>query len=79
MACGDGIKPAAAPRTAGHRAEFVAALREAGADVVGCNCSITADQMVELVAELRAATDAPLLVEPDEALVPPAIVFELAE
>jgi 5-methyltetrahydrofolate--homocysteine methyltransferase len=43
----------------------VAALLEAGADVVGCNCSITADQMVELVAELRAATDAPLLVEPN--------------
>ena len=43
----------------------VAALLEAGADVVGCNCSITADQMIELVAELRAATDAPLLVEPN--------------
>jgi 5-methyltetrahydrofolate--homocysteine methyltransferase len=43
----------------------VAALLEAGADVVGCNCSLTADQMVELVAELRAATSAPLMVEPN--------------
>jgi 5-methyltetrahydrofolate--homocysteine methyltransferase len=43
----------------------VAALLEAGADVVGCNCSLTADQMVELVAELRAATGAPIMVEPN--------------
>ena len=42
-----------------------AALIEAGADVVGCNCSLTAEQMVELVAELRAATDAPIMVEPN--------------
>jgi 5-methyltetrahydrofolate--homocysteine methyltransferase len=43
----------------------VAALLEAGADVVGCNCSLTAEQMVELVAELRAATSAPIMVEPN--------------
>jgi 5-methyltetrahydrofolate--homocysteine methyltransferase len=43
----------------------VASLLEAGADVVGTNCSLGADQMVELVAELRAATDAPLLAEPN--------------
>ena len=41
------------------------ALLEAGADVVGCNCSIGAEQMVELVAELRAATGAPILAEPN--------------
>jgi len=40
-------------------------LLEAGADVVGCNCSLAADQMVELVADLRAATDAPLIAEPN--------------
>jgi 5-methyltetrahydrofolate--homocysteine methyltransferase len=40
-------------------------LLEAGADVVGCNCSLTADQMIELVAELRAATPAPLMSEPN--------------
>jgi 5-methyltetrahydrofolate--homocysteine methyltransferase len=44
------------------------ALLEAEADVVGCNCSITAEQMIELVAELRAATSAPLLVEPNAGL-----------
>lgn len=43
----------------------VDSLLEAGADVVGTNCSLAADQMVELVAELRAATDAPLLAEPN--------------
>lgn len=36
-----------------------------GADVVGCNCSITADEMIELVGELRAATSAPILAEPN--------------
>jgi len=43
----------------------VGTLLVAGADVVGCNCSLTAEQMVELVAELRAATSAPILVEPN--------------
>jgi len=41
------------------------ALLDAGADVVGCNCSITGELMVELVAEIRAITDAPLLAEPN--------------
>jgi len=40
-------------------------LLEAGADVVGTNCGLGADQMVELVAELRAATDAPIIAEPN--------------
>lgn len=43
----------------------VEGLLEAGADVVGANCSLEADQMVELVAALRAATDAPLMAEPN--------------
>jgi len=43
----------------------VDSLLEAGADVVGTNCSLAADQMVELVAELRAATEAPILAEPN--------------
>jgi len=46
----------------------VAALLEAGADVVGCNCSISAEQMIELVAELRAATSAPIIAEPNAGL-----------
>jgi 5-methyltetrahydrofolate--homocysteine methyltransferase len=36
-----------------------------GADVVGCNCTLTADDMIELVGELRRTTDAPLLAEPN--------------
>lgn len=47
------------PRQAAH------ALVEAGADAVGCNCSIGAEQMVELVAELAGATDVPVLAEPN--------------
>jgi 5-methyltetrahydrofolate--homocysteine methyltransferase len=43
----------------------VVGLLEAGADIVGSNCSLGADQMVELVAEFRAATDAPILAEPN--------------
>ncbi len=43
----------------------VQGLLESGASVVGCNCSIAAEQMIELVAELRAATDAPLMAEPN--------------
>jgi len=47
------------PRQAAH------ALVQAGADAVGCNCSIGAEQMVELVAAFRAATDVPVLAEPN--------------
>jgi 5-methyltetrahydrofolate--homocysteine methyltransferase len=47
------------PRTA------VAALQEAGADVVGCNCSINAEEMVALVGELRAATPGPVHAQPN--------------
>jgi 5-methyltetrahydrofolate--homocysteine methyltransferase len=47
------------PRTA------VAALLDSGADVVGCNCSIAAEEMVALVGELRAATDAPVHAQPN--------------
>ena len=46
-------------------AQAVAALLDAGADVVGANCEITAEEMVGLVAELRAATDAPLVIQPN--------------
>jgi 5-methyltetrahydrofolate--homocysteine methyltransferase len=38
---------------------------DAGADAVGCNCSIGAEQMVELVAAFRSATDVPVLAEPN--------------
>ena len=43
----------------------VGTLLVAGADVVGCNCSIEADEMVGLVGELRAATKAPVVAQPN--------------
>ncbi len=46
-------------------AQAAAALLDAGADVVGANCEITAEEMPALVAELRAATDAPLVMQPN--------------
>ncbi len=46
-------------------AQAVEALLEAGADVVGANCEITAEEMVSLVPVLRSATDAPLIFQPN--------------
>ena len=46
-------------------AQAAAALLDAGADVVGANCEITADAMPALIAEFRAATDAPLIAQPN--------------
>jgi 5-methyltetrahydrofolate--homocysteine methyltransferase len=36
-------------------------LAEAGADVVGSNCGITIDHMIEIIAAMRKATDRPIL------------------
>ena len=46
-------------------AQAAAALLDSGADVVGANCEITADAMPALMAEFRAATDAPLIAQPN--------------
>ncbi len=46
-------------------AQAAAALLDAGADVVGGNCEITAEEMPALAAELRTATDAPLVMQPN--------------
>ena len=46
-------------------AQAAAALLEAGADVIGANCEITAEEMPGLVAEFREATDAPLVMQPN--------------
>jgi 5-methyltetrahydrofolate--homocysteine methyltransferase len=46
-------------------AQAAATLLDAGADVVGANCEITAEEMLGLVAELRAATTAPLVIQPN--------------
>jgi 5-methyltetrahydrofolate--homocysteine methyltransferase len=45
------------------------AMTEAGADAIGANCGgITPDQFIELLKELRAATDLPLIAEPNAGL-----------
>ncbi|MFH1177045.1 MAG: homocysteine S-methyltransferase family protein [Acidobacteriota bacterium] len=41
------------------------ALLEAGADAVGCNCSVTPEVMVGMVKEARAAVAAPLIAQPN--------------
>jgi 5-methyltetrahydrofolate--homocysteine methyltransferase len=41
------------------------ALTEAGADAVGCNCSVTSSVMVGMVAEARRSVDARLVAQPN--------------
>jgi 5-methyltetrahydrofolate--homocysteine methyltransferase len=40
-------------------------LLAAGADVIGCNCSIESEEMIGLVGELRAAGDMPIVAQPN--------------
>ena len=40
-------------------------LEDAGADIIGANCSISSDDMVALAAELRASTSLPVLCQPN--------------
>ncbi len=40
-------------------------LLEEGADVIGANCTLASGDMVELAAEFRSVTDAPLLFQPN--------------
>jgi len=46
-------------------AQAAAALLEAGVTLVGCNCSITADEMGDLVADLHEAAGLPVVAEPN--------------
>jgi 5-methyltetrahydrofolate--homocysteine methyltransferase len=46
-------------------AQAAARLLDAGADALGANCEITSEEMPALVAEFRAATDAPLVMQPN--------------
>jgi 5-methyltetrahydrofolate--homocysteine methyltransferase len=46
-------------------AQAAEALLEAGATVVGANCEMTGEEMADLVTEFRAATDAPLIFQPN--------------
>jgi len=40
-------------------------LMEAGTDMVGANCTLGSAEMIELTKELRAATDKPILIQPN--------------
>lgn len=46
-------------------ADATKALLDAGADAVGANCGLGAQQMVEVVREIRAATTGPVLAKPN--------------
>ena len=43
----------------------VSAFEEAGADVIASNCSLGSRDMIDLTKELRAATEKPILVQPN--------------
>ena len=43
----------------------VAALEEAGSDMMGANCTLNSADTIDLTKELRAATDKPLLIQPN--------------
>lgn len=45
--------------------QCAATLAEAGADIIGANCTLGSSDMIELTKELRAATDKPILIQPN--------------
>jgi 5-methyltetrahydrofolate--homocysteine methyltransferase len=45
--------------------QCTAALAEAGADMMGANCTLNSTDTIDLTRELRAATDRPILVQPN--------------
>jgi 5-methyltetrahydrofolate--homocysteine methyltransferase len=45
--------------------QVMPALEEAGADVIGSNCTLGSKDMIDLAAEIRAATKKPLLIQPN--------------
>jgi len=45
--------------------QCVAALEEAGADVIGSNCTLGSKDMIDLTREIRAATEKPILIQPN--------------
>ncbi len=40
-------------------------LAEAGVDIIGANCTLGSPEMIELTKQLRAATDKPVLIQPN--------------
>jgi len=45
--------------------QCVSALKKAGADMMGANCTLNSADTIDLTKELRAATDCPLLIQPN--------------
>jgi 5-methyltetrahydrofolate--homocysteine methyltransferase len=45
--------------------QCVSALIDAGADMTGANCTLSSADMIRLAKELRAATDNPILIQPN--------------
>jgi len=45
--------------------QCVSALEKAGADIMGANCTLNSNDTIALTKELRAATDKPLLIQPN--------------
>ena len=45
--------------------QCASALSAAGADIIGANCTLGSPDMIELTKELRAATDKPVLIQPN--------------
>ena len=45
--------------------QCVSALAEAGADMMGANCTLNSSDTIDLTTELRGATDRPLLIQPN--------------
>ena len=45
--------------------QCVSILEEAGADMMGANCTLNSTDIIDLTTELRAATDKPLLIQPN--------------
>jgi 5-methyltetrahydrofolate--homocysteine methyltransferase len=45
--------------------QCVSALEGAGADMMGANCTLNSTDTIDLTKELRAATDKPLLIQPN--------------
>jgi 5-methyltetrahydrofolate--homocysteine methyltransferase len=45
--------------------QCVTALEEAGADMVGANCTLNSTDIIDLTRELRAATVKPILIQPN--------------
>jgi 5-methyltetrahydrofolate--homocysteine methyltransferase len=43
----------------------VSELEEAGADIMGANCTLNSTDTIDLTAKLRAATDRPILIQPN--------------